>query len=110
MPYKNIEDERARNRRNYYRDKASFLARTRRTKLRLLEYARNLKEETPCTDCGVSYPHYIMEFDHARGTKTMGVAQLCMQGSMKALLAEIEKCDIVCANCHSVRTFTRRFI
>jgi hypothetical protein len=29
-------------------------------------------------------------------------------GGFDALVAEIEKCDLVCANCHRIRTFTRQ--
>ena len=28
------------------------------------EYIRNLKESTPCKDCGKKYPYYVMDFDH----------------------------------------------
>ena len=25
---------------------------------------RELKESTPCSDCGIKYPYYVMDFDH----------------------------------------------
>jgi hypothetical protein len=61
----------------------------------------------PCADCGISYPPYVMDFDHVRGEKSF---ELGSRGdrSAKALLAEIEKCDVVCANCHRLRTHARR--
>lgn len=58
----------------------------------------------PCSDCGGSYPHYVMEFDHARGEKKCYISQL---GSTKRLLEELKKCDVVCANCHKTRTWNR---
>src|SRR5665213_3534016 len=30
----------------------------------------------PCVDCGVSYPSYVMDFDHVRGVKSANVASL----------------------------------
>ena len=36
------------------------------------------------------------------------VATLVAAGSRQLVLAEIEKCDLVCANCHAVRTYERR--
>lgn len=48
-----------------------------------------------------------MQFDHVRGSKASNVTGL--QGaSVTALRAEIAKCDVVCANCHAIRTHERR--
>lgn len=59
----------------------------------------------PCTDCGVSYPPYVMHFDHRDpSTKLFNVGK--MGGHpMATVLAEVEKCDLVCANCHAERTW-----
>jgi hypothetical protein len=64
------------------------------------------KIENPCTDCGKHYPSYVMDFDHVRGEKRAGVAQLTTH-SWDVIQAEIDKCDLVCANCHRERTFMR---
>ena len=61
----------------------------------------------PCMDCGIFYPPYVMEFDHVRGKKVNGVGRM-LTNSMVRLVAEIAKCDLVCANCHRERTFTRK--
>lgn len=73
-----------------------------------VEYAKNLRATTPCTDCGIQYPYYVMEFDHVRGEKVANVMLIAGIGSWKTLLLEIAKCEIVCGNCHSVRTHYRR--
>ena len=59
----------------------------------------------PCVDCGESDPR-CLEFDHRDpGTKTANVATLVQRaGAWKVILAEIEKCDVRCANCHRRRT------
>lgn len=63
----------------------------------------------PCADCGVQYPAHVMQFDHVRGTKHFGIANAVNVGPSRArLLAEIEKCEVVCANCHAERTWVRR--
>lgn len=69
-------------------------------------YIRHLKETTSCQDCGLHFPYYVMEFDHTRGEKTSTVTSMCSCNRDK-LLAEIAKCDLVCANCHSIRTHQR---
>ena len=62
----------------------------------------------PCMDCGRTYPHYVMDFDHVRGTKDMNVSAGARNGwSPERLQTEIGKCELVCANCHRIRTFTR---
>lgn len=70
------------------------------------EFVRDAKE-VPCMDCGVEYPHYVMEFDHIRGEKSFNLGGT--NGSLERLQAEIDKCDIVCANCHRVRTWERHW-
>lgn len=60
-------------------------------------------------DCGIIYPPYVMDFDHKEGQKKLNsVARLVHNGwSKKRLLEEMVKCDLVCANCHRVRTYKR---
>lgn len=72
-------------------------------------YVRMVLEELskPCSDCGREFPYYIMEFDHARGVKSFNIGRTPHVG-MKRLRAEIAKCDVVCANCHNIRTHERR--
>jgi len=57
----------------------------------------------PCMDCGQSYPPVAMDFDHVRGVKVSDVG-LMSQRAWSTVLVEIEKCDLVCANCHRIRT------
>ena len=71
-----------------------------------LEYVNEIKR-VPCMDCGESYPPYVMDFDH-RENKVMNVSLMVQRGvAWEALYAEIEKCDVVCSNCHRLRTFGR---
>jgi hypothetical protein len=69
-------------------------------------FVDNLKRN-PCMDCGGSFPPECMDFNHRDpSTKIGGVAKLSSAGgSMAVLLAEIAKCDLVCANCHRIRTW-----
>ena len=60
-----------------------------------------------CKDCGTHYPPECMQFDHVRGEKRANIAHM-RTCSVKKLLAEIAKCDVVCANCHAIRTHKRR--
>ena len=74
----------------------------------LAQYLKDLKEKNPCMDCKVSYPYYMMDFDHVRGTKQANVAELINTLSKKRLDEEIAKCEVVCSICHRARTYLRK--
>ena len=61
--------------------------------------------ESGCVDCG-NLDVRVLEFDHL-GDKEANVAYLVHSGTVEKLLAELEKCDVVCANCHKIRTYDR---
>ena len=49
-----------------------------------------------------------MDFDHLSDDKVDAVSRLINQGcSWETLLKEIEKCDLICSNCHRILTFDR---
>lgn len=61
-------------------------------------------------DCGESFPHYVMDFDHRPGENKVGKVNLLSNGqvSLVRLQQEIDKCDLVCANCHRQRSWDRQ--
>ncbi len=60
-------------------------------------------KSAPCLDCGQKFKPCQMDFDHVRGEKLANISQL-LGGATEILLIEIAKCELVCANCHRVRT------
>lgn len=71
----------------------------------LSDEIKNLKQSTPCADCGINYPYYVMDFDHITGNKIGNISHMIKSGVTKKVKKEIEKCEIVCANCHRERTY-----
>jgi hypothetical protein len=72
------------------------------------KYARiALIKKSPCADCGQTFPPCCMDFDHVRGEKRFSISR-CVTRSWDAIQSEINKCDLVCANCHRIRTFKRK--
>jgi len=69
---------------------------------------RELKESTPCLDCGKNYPYYVMDFDHITGDKVGNISHMIQSGATRKIKEEVEKCEIVCANCHRERTYGNR--
>ena len=56
----------------------------------------------PCLDCGETDP-LVLEFDHKKD-KCFEIARGVREKSWEQILSEIEKCEVVCANCHRRRT------
>lgn len=94
---------RAYNKVHYRKNRQQYLKSATQTRIRVREFLTELKNK-PCQDCGINYPHYVMDFDH-RGDKKFGLNIASWRvKSRKVLLEEVAKCDLVCANCHRIRT------
>lgn len=72
------------------------------------KFLQDLKASTPCTDCKNYFDPICMDFDHLPHEKKSFTISQVVQYSLELLLAEVEKCEIVCANCHRIRTRDRR--
>ena len=115
MPFKDPGARRAYHRvymREWYRNhRDAHIARVtkvnRRARAKMIALVAELKSH-PCTDCGGHFPHFVMDFDHVRGTKRGIISRMSKgRAALAKILAEIEKCEIVCANCHRIRTQAR---
>ena len=95
--------------RDYYHknhDRQLALALLRRKKSYHLKRAViNKLKEKPCADCKRSYPYYAMDFDHNTKQDKLGDIAHMLSFSIETIKKEISKCDLVCANCHRIRTF-----
>ena len=60
----------------------------------------------PCMDCKKSFPSYCMDTDHRDpNSKTASMGDLVRKcSSVEQFKKELEKCDVVCATCHRIRT------
>lgn len=78
-----------------------------RARARRREFVEEYKRGKPCADCGQYFPPYVMEFDHLpdRGPKRLHVSHMIQRAySEQAIAEEIAKCDLLCCNCHRIRT------
>lgn len=59
-------------------------------------------------DCGGSFPYYVMDFDHRPGEEKLYVVnKMPGRHGLDRIKIEVAKCDVVCSNCHRVRTHER---
>lgn len=71
------------------------------------EYVTRLKLERGCADCGYNAHAAALDFDHLPGTeKRRGISRM-VQSHRNTLLRELAKCEVVCSNCHRIRTWRR---
>jgi hypothetical protein len=91
---------------HYRRNKRQYLDRNARAYKKHRELIRQAKSG-PCTDCGIQYPFYVMDFDHRDGATKEFALNAVARMTRANILKEIAKCDVVCANCHRERTYQR---
>jgi hypothetical protein len=90
---------------NWDRHMAQIRARRERRRAANKAFIIDYLRVHPCVDCGET-DIVVLEFDHLRD-KRANVSYLIQGGEMQRLCEEIEKCDVVCANCHRRRTARR---
>lgn len=78
---------------------------------RLREMSERAKQERwmRCVDCGLQYPAYVLDWDHRPGEEKVASVAYLARRSIALFEAEIAKCDLVCANCHRIRTHERGY-
>lgn len=79
----------------------------KKSELRKLKKMAVLKQGA-CVDCGREYHPCQMSFDHLPGLPKYKDINEMRSASMSRLQAEIKNCDLVCLNCHALRTWTRQ--
>ena len=62
-----------------------------------------------CADCGYAEAAEALDFDHVRGEKYANVNKLAGSAGWERIMEEVDKCEVVCANCHRIRTRQRSY-
>jgi hypothetical protein len=93
---------------HYQMYKEEYVARAKKRKKRLVEENREKLREYfskhTCVDCPETDP-IVLEFDHLiREDKKKGISKMMQDYTWEQILLEIDKCEVVCANCHKRRT------
>jgi len=87
--------------------KEKTVGRNRDSRNKISKFLQNYKQERVCADCKEDHPYWMLEFDHIRN-KNFNLSQFrSFTTDLSRIIEEVEKCDVVCANCHKNRTHFR---
>ncbi len=93
---------RARNRAHYDDNKDAYKASARRFKRELIEWFQAYKATLKCAKCGETKPWRLAFHHRDPKQKDLEVSQMVhLHRSRENIMAEVEKCDVVCHNCHA---------
>ena len=96
----------------YPKNRKKHIGYVRQLKVTVREFIYSCKTKGKCADCGFpgrNYP-YVLDFDHRNGKldKRFMIGDWVKSTvSIERIKSEMSKCDLVCANCHRIRTHTR---
>ncbi len=115
MPYKDTQKNKAYHARYmkevwYPKNRKKHIGYVKNLKLRIYKFIDDYKRNRACADCGFAGKNFpqVLEFDHRRDKKfEIGSWSKSVLSLIRVRL-EMQKCDLVCANCHRMRTIRRR--
>lgn len=88
------------NRIHYLKNKEIYNIKAANQSKECVEYMRSIKEQLKCSKCGENR-WWMLDFHHINPKeKENTVANLAHSGSIQKVKNEIEKCIVLCANCH----------
>ncbi len=107
------EEKRAYNKKYYADHREQILSALDREACRARVSARrdflaDIKIKSGCADCGFNKHPDALHFDHVIGVKSFCLGNGGRYNLMEAVLAEIAKCEIRCANCHAIKHAEQR--
>ena len=93
----------------YQNNKKRCISKVSKRKKKLRDWLTEFKSKKSCIDCKQVFEcPEVLEFDHTGTDKRANVSSLTTKVSQEILEKEIAKCELVCANCHRIRTWNRR--
>jgi hypothetical protein len=105
VAYKNSEQQKEYAREHYQRNKSLYKSRSRSSTPQLRErnkkFVDTYKLERGCSRCGFKDYAVCLDFHHCIGEKENNISIMVNRAfSLENIQTEIDKCIILCANCH----------
>jgi len=109
MPYRDIHKKRAAGRAWFHRNKGKKKATQERLRVALRAWFADLKRGKSCCRCGEANPVCLHFHHRTPSLKENALADAVRREWSKArIVAELAKCDVLCANCHAKHHFETR--
>ena len=114
MASKPSDEQRLYNREYYRKNRDKLLAKQRDKNRRFAENRRkwlsDFKKSLKCQRCGESHPATLTFHHRDSSFKEFAIGNSVWMGvGLSRLKKEIEKCDVLCANCHAKEHFAHMF-
>lgn len=84
---------------HYLNNKSDYLNRNKDNKLLIKQFIIEFKKDKSCIKCGESHPACLQFHHRDKNNKKFEISH-SHSYTITTILKEIEKCDILCANCH----------
>jgi hypothetical protein len=112
MPYKDPEVRKAKHKeyskKHYEENKARVIATSLENKKRARVEWQKYKATLACQNCGQNHPA-TLDFHHTvRDKSNRKINELTKIGSYHIARQEIEKCAVLCANCHRIHHYNEK--
>lgn len=114
MPYKD-QERRTEYHREYHkgwyqRNKEKVIEKRKQRQLDIRDWFRSYKSKLCCIECGESHPACLQFHHKNKEEKRFNISDVARRPtSMKALVNEIEKCDVLCVNCHAKHHWREKY-
>ena len=100
MPYKDPQKRRECRRRWYANNKDSEKKHVKKRKTGIKKWFEDYKLKLKCSKCSEDHPA-VLEFHHNLKNKEFNISEMISNGySIDRIKKEIEKCIVLCSNCH----------
>ena len=95
----------------YPKNRKKHISYVNNVKKKISNFILHFKQKSECLDCGfkgVEYPE-VLDFDHINNDKKFNISEFKSHTlGFNVVKKEIKKCEIVCSNCHRIRTANRK--
>lgn len=90
------------NGKHYRSNKKRYALKAKKHRSKIAEYVKSYKISKGCKYCGYNKCNRALHFHHRNPRqKNFDINKGCVVGGFETVKLEIEKCDVVCANCHA---------
>lgn len=101
MPYKDKLKAAEAKARHFQENKDRYREKLQERRRKLRQWFKEYKSKLKCNRCPENHPGCLQFHHKDRSEKEITIAQaICAYWSKERILAEIAKCEVLCANCH----------